>query len=32
LKQAKWLLEQNGQLIAEARKEAETMIREAESA
>ncbi|MDD2579916.1 MAG: ATPase [Clostridia bacterium] len=31
LKQAKWLLEQNRQLIAEARKEAETMIREAES-
>jgi YesN/AraC family two-component response regulator len=31
LKQAKWLLEQNRQLIAEARKEAESMIREAES-
>ncbi len=31
LKQAKWLLEQNRQLIAEARKEAETMIREAET-
>lgn len=31
LKQARWLLEQNRQLIAEARKEAETMIREAES-
>lgn len=31
LKQAKWLLEQNRQLIAEARKEAENMIREAET-
>ena len=31
LKQARWLLEQNRQLIAEARKEAENMIREAES-
>ncbi len=31
LKQAKWLLEQNRQLIAEARKEAESMIREAEN-
>ncbi len=31
LKQAKWLLEQNRQLIAEARKEAESMIREAET-
>lgn len=31
LKQARWLLEQNRQLIAEARKEAETIMREAES-
>ena len=31
LKQAKWLLEQNRQLIAEARKEAEHMIRDAET-
>jgi hypothetical protein len=31
LKQAKWLLEQNRQLIAEARKEAENIIREAET-
>lgn len=31
LKQARWLLEQNRQLIAEARKEAESMMREAES-
>jgi vacuolar-type H+-ATPase subunit H len=31
LKQAKWLLEQNRQLIAEARKEAENIMREAES-
>lgn len=31
LKQARWLLEQNRQLIAEARKEAENMMREAES-
>jgi cell division septum initiation protein DivIVA len=31
LKQARWLLDQNRQLIAEARKEAESMIREAES-
>ncbi len=31
LKQAKWLLEQNRQLIAEARKEAENIIRDAES-
>ena len=31
LKQAKWLLDQNRQLIAEARKEAESMIREAET-
>ena len=31
LKQARWLLEQNRQLIAEARKEAENMIREAET-
>ncbi|HBP38795.1 MAG TPA: ATPase [Clostridiales bacterium] len=31
LKQAKWLLEQNRQLIAEARKEAESIMREAES-
>lgn len=31
LKQAKWLLEQNRQLISEARKEAENMIREAET-
>jgi cell division septum initiation protein DivIVA len=31
LKQARWLLEQNRQLIAEARKEAESMIREAET-
>jgi cell division septum initiation protein DivIVA len=30
LKQAKWLLEQNRQLIAEARKEAETIMRDAE--
>jgi len=31
LKQAKWLLDQNRQLIAEARKEAENIMREAES-
>ncbi len=31
LKQAKWLLEQNRQLISEARKEAENIMREAES-
>ena len=31
IKQARWLLEQNRQLIAEARKEAETITREAES-
>lgn len=31
LKQARWLLEQNRQLIAEARKEAESIMREAES-
>ncbi|MGI6334330.1 MAG: ATPase [Saccharofermentanales bacterium] len=31
LQQAKWLLEQNRQLIAEARKEAENIMREAES-
>jgi len=31
LKQAKWLLEQNRQLIAEARKEAETIMRDAEA-
>ena len=31
LKQAKWLLEQNRQLIAQARKEAENIMREAES-
>jgi vacuolar-type H+-ATPase subunit H len=31
LKQAKWLLEQNRQLIGEARKEAENIIREAET-
>jgi hypothetical protein len=31
LKQAKWLLEQNRQLIAEARKEAENIVREAET-
>lgn len=31
LKQARWLLEQNRQLIAEARKEAETIMREAET-
>ena len=31
LKQARWLLEQNRQLIAEARKEAESMMREAET-
>lgn len=31
LKQAKWLLEQNRQLIAEARKEAENIMREAET-
>jgi len=31
LKQAKWLLEQNRQLIAEARKEAEAIMRDAES-
>lgn len=31
LKQARWLLEQNRQMIAEARKEAETIMREAES-
>lgn len=31
LKQAEWLLEQNRQLIAEARKEAENIIREAET-
>lgn len=31
LKQARWLLEQNRQLISEARKEAESIMREAES-
>jgi cell division septum initiation protein DivIVA len=31
LKQARWLLEQNRQLIAEARKEAENIMRETES-
>ena len=31
LKQAKWLLEQNRQLIAEARKEAENIMRDAEA-
>jgi len=31
LKQAKWLLEQNRQLIAEARKEAESIMRDAET-
>lgn len=31
LKQAKWLLEQNRQLIAEARKEAEAIMRDAET-
>jgi vacuolar-type H+-ATPase subunit H len=31
LKQARWLLEQNRQLIAEARKEADNIMREAES-
>ena len=31
LKQARWLLDQNRQLIAEARKEAENIMREAES-
>ncbi|MGI6298291.1 MAG: ATPase [Saccharofermentanales bacterium] len=31
LKQARWLLEQNRQLIAEARKEAESIMREAET-
>jgi vacuolar-type H+-ATPase subunit H len=31
LKQAKWLLEQNRQLIAEARKEAENIMHEAET-
>ena len=31
LKQARWLLEQNRQLIAEARKEAESIMRETES-
>ncbi|MDD2457466.1 MAG: ATPase [Eubacteriales bacterium] len=31
LKQAKWLLEQNRQLIAEARKEAEAIMRDAEA-
>ena len=31
LQQAKWLLEQNRQLIAEARKEAENIMREAET-
>jgi len=31
IKQAKWLLDQNRQLIAEARKEAESIMREAES-
>ncbi len=31
LSQARWLLEQNRQLIAQARREAETMVREAES-
>jgi vacuolar-type H+-ATPase subunit H len=30
IKQAKWLLDQNKQLIAEARKEAESIMREAE--
>lgn len=31
IKQAKWLLDQNRQLIAEARKEAESIMREAET-
>ena len=31
LKQARWLLDQNRQLISEARKEAESIMREAES-
>jgi len=31
IKQAKWLLDQNRQLIAEARKEAESIMREAEN-